>query len=52
MEHIMTEQSTVSLERTSPQIAKITFPLECRIGGAVDRRHTHLENTTGRILAS
>jgi enoyl-CoA hydratase/carnithine racemase len=25
MEHIMTEQSTLSLERTSPQIAKITF---------------------------
>jgi enoyl-CoA hydratase/carnithine racemase len=25
MEHIVTEQSTLSLERTSPQIAKITF---------------------------
>jgi enoyl-CoA hydratase/carnithine racemase len=40
MEHIMTEQSTLSLERTSPQIAKITFsnpPVNLIVGETVRR---------------
>jgi enoyl-CoA hydratase/carnithine racemase len=40
MEHIMTAQSTLSLERTSPQIAKITFsnpPVNLIVGETVRR---------------
>jgi enoyl-CoA hydratase/carnithine racemase len=40
MEHIMTEQSTLSLERPSPQIAKITFsnpPVNLIVGETVRR---------------
>jgi enoyl-CoA hydratase/carnithine racemase len=40
MEHIMTEQSTLSLERTSPQIARITFsnpPVNLIVGETVRR---------------